>query len=121
VRERGVFGAIFGILISLGIYFAYDGGRHRGGEPRPPSPTSTGERGALLDGVLHPAPGCCWSSLVVDVFTSATRPPTPATATSTPPTRRSGDTGGASAWAQVARRACSRNPVIMTIAAIEFC
>ncbi len=26
VRERGVFGAIFGILISLGIYFAYDWG-----------------------------------------------------------------------------------------------
>jgi OPA family glycerol-3-phosphate transporter-like MFS transporter len=26
VRERGVFGAIFGILISLGIYFAYDVG-----------------------------------------------------------------------------------------------
>ncbi len=24
VRERGVFGAVFGILISLGIYFAYD-------------------------------------------------------------------------------------------------
>src|SRR5690606_22990733 len=24
VRERGVFGAIFGILISLGIYFAFD-------------------------------------------------------------------------------------------------
>ena len=24
VRERGVFGAIFGILISLGVYFAYD-------------------------------------------------------------------------------------------------
>jgi OPA family glycerol-3-phosphate transporter-like MFS transporter len=27
VRERGVFGAIFGILISLGIYFAFDIGR----------------------------------------------------------------------------------------------
>lgn len=27
VRERGVFGAIFGILISLGIYFAYDWGK----------------------------------------------------------------------------------------------
>jgi OPA family glycerol-3-phosphate transporter-like MFS transporter len=26
VRERGVFGAIFGILISLGLYFAYDWG-----------------------------------------------------------------------------------------------
>jgi OPA family glycerol-3-phosphate transporter-like MFS transporter len=26
VRERGVFGAIFGILISLGLYFAYDVG-----------------------------------------------------------------------------------------------
>lgn len=27
VRERGVFGAIFGILISLGVYFAFDWGR----------------------------------------------------------------------------------------------
>lgn len=27
VRERGTFGAIFGILISLGIYFAYDWGK----------------------------------------------------------------------------------------------
>jgi OPA family glycerol-3-phosphate transporter-like MFS transporter len=27
VRERGVFGGIFGILISLGIYFAYDWGQ----------------------------------------------------------------------------------------------
>lgn len=27
LRERGVFGAIFGILISLGIYFAFDWGR----------------------------------------------------------------------------------------------
>jgi len=27
VRERGTFGAIFGILISLGIYFAFDWGR----------------------------------------------------------------------------------------------
>ena len=34
VRERGVFGGIFGILISLGVYFAYDWGgiilKHRG-------------------------------------------------------------------------------------------
>ncbi|MFH1430802.1 MAG: MFS transporter [Candidatus Uhrbacteria bacterium] len=28
VRERGVFGAIFGILISLGVYFAYDWSRY---------------------------------------------------------------------------------------------
>lgn len=27
LRERGVFGGIFGILISLGVYFAYDWGR----------------------------------------------------------------------------------------------
>ena len=27
VRERGVFGGIFGILISLGVYFAFDWGR----------------------------------------------------------------------------------------------
>ena len=24
IRERGVFGAIFGVLISLGVYFAFD-------------------------------------------------------------------------------------------------
>ncbi len=27
VRERGVFGAIFGTLISLGVYFAFDWGQ----------------------------------------------------------------------------------------------
>ncbi len=27
VRERGVFGAIFGVLISLGVFFAFDGGK----------------------------------------------------------------------------------------------
>lgn len=27
LRERGTFGGIFGILISLGLYFAYDWGR----------------------------------------------------------------------------------------------
>jgi len=27
VRERGVFGAIFGTLISIGVYFAFDWGR----------------------------------------------------------------------------------------------
>lgn len=27
IRERGSFGGVFGILIALGIYFAYDGGR----------------------------------------------------------------------------------------------
>ncbi|MFO0588265.1 MAG: MFS transporter [Polyangiaceae bacterium] len=32
VRERGVLGGVFGILISLGLYFAYDGSRILAGE-----------------------------------------------------------------------------------------
>jgi hypothetical protein len=32
VSERGVFGAIFGVLISLGVYFAYDGGGTASGD-----------------------------------------------------------------------------------------
>ena len=36
LRERGTFGGIFGILISLGLYFAYDVGKHDHGRLRHP-------------------------------------------------------------------------------------
>ena len=44
VRERGTFGAIFGTLISLGVYFAFDWGRAIAGavqleQPTPPTAT----------------------------------------------------------------------------------
>jgi len=43
VRERGTFGAIFGTLISLGVYFAFDWGGAIAGavqldQPTPPPP-----------------------------------------------------------------------------------
>jgi len=43
VRERGVFGAIFGALISIGIYFAFDWGSKLSNSPRlvPPVAGST--------------------------------------------------------------------------------
>ena len=47
VRERGVQGGVFGILISLGIYFGYDWSRKiiaaapESPPPRTPSPTSS--------------------------------------------------------------------------------
>ncbi|MCP4570894.1 MAG: MFS transporter [bacterium] len=107
VRERGVFGAIFGILISLGIYFAFDLG------------------GMILKGM-----GLVWVFfmpalllgifLVIDIFVVRNRP---------------GDagfedfhTGDASAGdkgpqlkAVAVFKLMLRNPIVMTIAGIEFC
>jgi OPA family glycerol-3-phosphate transporter-like MFS transporter len=108
VRERGVFGAIFGILISLGIYFAYDVG------------------GLIVESLpvewvfFIPAIVLGLMFLAVQVF-----------AVDTP--SQAGfedfDTGDASSGREhlppdrvieVFRR-MFRSPIVMTIAAIEFC
>jgi hypothetical protein len=56
VRERGVFGAIFGTLISIGVYFAFDWGRR----------SFNLTKGRMLPRLLHtifapfsPPPGGC--------------------------------------------------------------
>jgi MFS transporter, OPA family, glycerol-3-phosphate transporter len=107
VRERGVFGAIFGILISLGVYFAYDPGRyilkHLG----------------LIWVFVIPALllGVFW---LLDVFIVRDRPSEAGFADFETGDATSGDVGPPLKVAQVFLMML-RNPIIMTIACIEFC
>ncbi|MCB1183797.1 MFS transporter [bacterium] len=107
VRERGVFGAIFGILISLGIYFAYD-------------------LGDIILGSL----GLAWVFFmpalllaifwVFDFFVVRNTPGEAGLQDFNTGDASSGDEGprlGAGA----VFRLMLRNPIIMTIAGIEFC
>jgi len=107
VRERGTFGGIFGVLISLGIYFAYDWGRlivtH-----------------APVQWVFF-VPACILTGMAVIDFVLVRDTPGKAG-------HRDFDTADASSGEGEDRRPVGeiammmlRNPVIMTIAAIEFC
>ncbi len=107
VRERGVFGAIFGILISLGLYFAYDPGRiilkHFG----------------LVWVFIIPAIllGIFW---LLDVFLVRDKPSDAGFADFATGDATSGETGLQLGVKQVFLLML-RNPIIMTIAVIEFC
>ncbi len=58
VRERGKFGGIFGILISAGIYMAFDiGGVIAAATSASPGPEPLGWLGRFLRGLLGPGPG----------------------------------------------------------------
>ncbi len=107
VRERGVFGAIFGILISLGIYFAYDWG----------------------DLILEYL-GLAWVFLVpaalllgfwvIDFFVVRDKPSQAGLEDIALGDATDGDEGPRMAAPQVFLMML-RNPIIMTIAVIEFC
>lgn len=107
VRERGVFGAIFGILISLGVYFAYDWGR------------------AILQ-----AFGLVWVFFVpaallaifwvLDVLMVRDRPSDAGLADFDTADATSGDATPRLAAVTVFK-AMLHNPIILTIAFIEFC
>ena len=107
VRERGVFGAIFGILISLGIYFAYDWGY------------------MILNGW-----GIEWVFLTPTILLSVFCTITLFWVKNTPGEAghvdfdlgdaSSGD-DGPRLGAMAVFKLMLKNPVIMTIAAIEFC
>ncbi len=107
VRERGVFGAIFGILISLGVYFAFDWGY------------------AILETY-----GLAWVFLVpavllaiffaIDVFVVRNTPGEAGQRDFDTADASSGDEGPQLNALQVFSLML-RNPIIMTIAAIEFC
>ena len=107
VRERGVFGAIFGILISLGIYFAFDIGymvlEHLG----------------LAWVFLVPALllGAFW---VVDWFLVKDRPGQAGFADFNTGDATSGDEGPRLGAVKVFKMMLT-NPIIMTIAGVEFC
>jgi OPA family glycerol-3-phosphate transporter-like MFS transporter len=55
VRERGVFGAIFGTLISLGVYFAFDWGKAIVDLTKAGTAAPTDAVGRLIPGVFVPA------------------------------------------------------------------
>ncbi len=107
VRERGVFGAIFGILISLGIYFAFDLGD------------------MILKGMglvwvfFMPAIllGIFW---ILDYFIVRNRPELAGLKDFNTGDATSGDQGPRLSAKKVFGM-MARNPIILTIAGIEFC
>jgi OPA family glycerol-3-phosphate transporter-like MFS transporter len=107
VRERGVFGAIFGILISLGVYFAFDLGK------------------LILDGMglvwvfFMPAIllGIFW---VLDFFIVRNDPRDAGLANFNTGDATSGDDSPRLS-AMVVFKKMMTNPIILTIAAVEFC
>jgi MFS transporter, OPA family, glycerol-3-phosphate transporter len=107
LRERGVFGAIFGILISLGIYFAYDGGK------------AILANFGLVEVFVVPAVLLLvfW---VVDGFLVHNTPGEAGQKDFDVADASSGDDGPQLGVVEVFRRMVT-NPVIMTIAVIEFC
>ncbi len=107
VRERGVFGAIFGILISLGIYFAFDWGK------------------LILDHI-----GLAWVFIVpaillgifwvIDFRVVRDHPSEAGFADIALGDATDGDEGPRLGPIKVFKM-MFRNPIIMTIAVIEFC
>jgi OPA family glycerol-3-phosphate transporter-like MFS transporter len=107
VRERGVFGAIFGILISLGIYFAYDWGnlilKHAG-----------------LIWVFFVPAFILLAFWVIDVFRVRDTPGEAGLTNIVLGDATDGETGPRLHPGRVFLMML-RNPIIMTIAGIEFC
>ncbi len=107
VRERGVFGAIFGILISLGIYFAFDWGY------------------MILNGMglawvfMMPALllGIFW---VIDWFLVRNSPGQAGQQDFNTGDASSNDSGPQMGAVSVFKLMI-KNPIVMTIAVIEFC
>ena len=107
VRERGVFGAIFGILISLGIYFAFDLG------------------GMIMNGFglewifFVPAIllGLFW---IIDIFIVKNTPGEAGQKNFDTADASSGDDGPQLGAIKVFKMMLT-NPIIITIALIEFC
>ncbi|TPW13291.1 MAG: MFS transporter, OPA family, glycerol-3-phosphate transporter [bacterium] len=107
VRERGILGGLFGILISLGLYFAYD-----------------------WSGFIVKHAPTYWVFIVpaiiltgfwiIDYFIIRDTPGEAGQADFDVADASSGDTGPAPGLAAVAKRMFT-NPVIVTISLIEFC
>ncbi len=110
VRERGVFGAIFGILISLGVYFAFDLGRK--------ILLSSTEYGLIL--VFLVPTILLMVFWVLDKILVFDTPGEAGQKDFDTADASSGDDGPRLPTADVFKKMLT-NPVILTIAAIEFC
>jgi OPA family glycerol-3-phosphate transporter-like MFS transporter len=109
VRERGVFGGIFGILISLGIYFAFDWG-HRIAEFSPDA----------LEWVFWVPAITLLVFWMIDLPLVRDSPAHAGHRDFDPGDASSGDDGPREPAVRVFKRLLS-NPIIITIALIEFC
>jgi OPA family glycerol-3-phosphate transporter-like MFS transporter len=109
VRERGVFGGIFGILISLGIYFAFDWGK-----------LIVEAFPANVEYVFFIPAAILLVFALIDWRLVFDLPSQTGHADVEVGDASSGDTGPPLKLAQVARKMFS-NPVIVTIALVEFC
>jgi OPA family glycerol-3-phosphate transporter-like MFS transporter len=107
LRERGVFGGIFGILISLGIYFAFDWG-HMIVNAFPTEWVFFTP--AIILAIF-------WT---IDVFVVQATPSAAGFADFDAGDASSGDDGPPLPANQVLRRMLA-NPIILTIMAVEFC
>lgn len=107
VRERGVFGGIFGILISLGIYFAFDWG-------------ALIAKNAPLEWVFFVPVIMLGLFVVADYFLVFDSPKDAGHKDFDTADASSGDTGPALGVLAVAKKMFT-NPIILTIALIEFC
>jgi OPA family glycerol-3-phosphate transporter-like MFS transporter len=107
VRERGVFGAIFGILISLGIYFAFDIGY------------KIVNNLGVVEVFMIPAAllAVFW---VADFFMVQNSPADAGLEDFDTADASSGDDGPDLGVAEVFKRMLT-NPIILTIALVEFC
>lgn len=113
VRERGVFGAIFGILISLGVYFAFDWSSMI-------LKYFPGEKIERIPWVfILPAIGLAllW---IIDFFIVKNTPGEAGFDDFDTADASSGDDGPRLPAIQVFKKMLS-NPIIMTIALVEFC
>jgi OPA family glycerol-3-phosphate transporter-like MFS transporter len=106
VRERGVFGGIFGILISLGIYFAYDWGRIIA-------------TNAPVAWVFYVPAAILVAFAAADALLVRDTPSAAGFADFDTADASSGDDRAEGVLAVAARM--FKSPIILTIAAIEFC
>jgi MFS transporter, OPA family, glycerol-3-phosphate transporter len=123
VRERGVFGAIFGILISLGIYFAFDVGYKILNAFKLLDVDGKAIVGAPNSGIvwIFMVPAIALSIFwVLDFFLVRNTPGEAGLVDFDTADASSGDDGPPIGPVKVFVKMVT-NPVIMTIAAIEFC
>ena len=125
LRERGTFGGIFGILISLGLYFAFDWGTRIATSGCPSCDSKVGAAPLAAD-----LPGLAWLFLVPAAILAVFWVLSFVIVRDTPSAAGLSDfdVGDASSGQSEAREPAVavigrmlRNPVILTIAVIELC
>lgn len=109
VRERGTFGGIFGILISLGLYFAYDWG-----------PKIVKAWPGSLERLFWIPAAILFGFFAICFVLVRDQPSDAGQKDIDPGDASSGDTGPRLPVFEVARRMFSQ-PVMLVIASIEFC